>query len=90
MARALRQRGGVPASPSGSIDGSPTPVPGPTWTGLRRVDWVRLTMDERGTRAEAVGVGFRVPACRPIPLSLAARLVASGTPCVTWRPQDGV
>jgi hypothetical protein len=51
-------------------------------TGLRRVDWVRLTEDEGRCRAEAVGVGFRLPAIRAIPLTLAADLIASGVPHV--------
>ncbi len=52
-------------------------------TGLRRVDWVRLIEDEGTYRAEAVGVGFRLPATRVIPLTLAADLIASGVPHVT-------
>jgi hypothetical protein len=52
-------------------------------TGLRRVDWVRLIVDHDRLRAEAVGVGFRVPAACPIPLSVAANLIATGTPHVT-------
>jgi hypothetical protein len=52
-------------------------------TGLRRVDWVRL-IDEGGRyRAEVVGVGFRLPVTRPVPLSLAADLIFSGVPHVT-------
>jgi hypothetical protein len=52
-------------------------------TGLSRVDWVRL-IDEGGRyRAEVVGVGFRLPVTQPIPLSLAADLIASGVPHVT-------
>jgi hypothetical protein len=57
-------------------------------TGLRRVDWVRLIVDSRldksqPVRAEAIGVGFRLPVTCPIPLSLAADLIASGTPYVS-------
>jgi hypothetical protein len=55
--------------------------------GLRRVDWVRLTRDHGQVRAEAVGIGFRVPVTCPIPLALAAELIASGTPHVT-RTED--
>ena len=36
-------------------------------------------------RAEAVGVGYRLPTTRPIPLSVAAALMAQGTPSVTRR-----
>jgi hypothetical protein len=52
-------------------------------TGLRRVDWVRLLDDGGRFRAEVVGVGFRLPVTYPIPLSLAADLIASGVPHVT-------
>jgi len=57
-------------------------------TGLRRVDWVRLIVDSRldksqPVRAEAIGVGFRLPVSCPIALSLAADLIASGTPYVS-------
>jgi hypothetical protein len=52
-------------------------------TGLRRVDWVRLTEDDGRYRAEVVGEGFRLPATRPIPLSLAAELIAAGVPHLT-------
>lgn len=63
---------------------------GPVRAGLRRVDWVRLTVDEREVRAEVIGVGFRLPVVRPIPLSIAGELIASGTPCVTSRvPSEG-
>jgi hypothetical protein len=51
--------------------------------GLRRVDWVRLLVDDDEVRAEAVGVGFRLPTTCPIPLSLATELIAKGTPSVT-------
>ena len=52
-------------------------------TGLRRVDWVRLVVDNGGVRAEAVGVGYRLPTTRSIPLPVAAALIAGGTPSVT-------
>jgi hypothetical protein len=51
--------------------------------GLRRVDWVRLVVDHDAVRAEAVGVGYRLPSARPISLSVAAALMAQGTPSVT-------
>jgi hypothetical protein len=51
--------------------------------GLRRVDWVRFLVDHDAVRAEAVGVGYRLPTTRPISLSLAAALLAQGTPSVT-------
>jgi hypothetical protein len=51
--------------------------------GLRRVDWVRFVVDHDAVRAEAVGVGYRLPSTRPIPLSVAAALLAQGTPSIT-------
>jgi hypothetical protein len=51
--------------------------------GLRRVDWVRFLVDQDAVRAEAVGVGYRLPVARPISLSVASALVAQGTPSVT-------
>jgi hypothetical protein len=55
----------------------------PGAAGLRRVDWVRFVVDHEDVRAEAVGVGYRLPATRPIPLSVAAALLAQGTPSIT-------
>jgi hypothetical protein len=57
----------------------------PGTTGLRRVDWVRFVVEKDDVRAEAVGVGYRLPASRPIPLSVASELLAQGTPAVTLR-----
>jgi hypothetical protein len=51
--------------------------------GLRRVDWVRVFVDDGHLRAEAVGIGFRLPAVCSIPLDMAANLIAGGTPHVT-------
>ena len=51
--------------------------------GLRRVDWVRVFVEKGGMRAEAVGVGFRLPAVCSISLATAAELIADGTPHVT-------
>ncbi len=51
--------------------------------GLRRVDSVRLTRRDGDVKAEAVGMGFRLPTSRTISLSLAAELIALGTPCVS-------
>ena len=51
--------------------------------GLRRVDWVRLLVDDDHVGAEAVGVGFRLPTTCPISMSVAARLIESGVPHVT-------
>lgn len=49
-------------------------------TGMRRIDWVRLTVGNGPTTAEAIGVGHRQPATRPLPLPVAARLTAEGVP----------
>ena len=57
--------------------------------GLRRVDWIRFVVDHDAIRAEAVGVGYRLPTARPIPLSVAAALMAHGTPSVTTRLGTG-
>lgn len=51
--------------------------------GFRRVDWVRVFVDNGHMRAEAVGIGFRLPAVCSIPLATAATLIAGGTPHVT-------
>jgi hypothetical protein len=50
--------------------------------GLRRIDWIRLVVADEQVAAEAVGVGFRLPVTCPITLSLAAELIAAGTPHV--------
>jgi hypothetical protein len=50
---------------------------------MRRIDYVRLIVDDVGTRAEVVGVGFRLPRTCPVPLSYAAQLISGGTPSVT-------
>ena len=60
----------------------------PGTTGLRRVDWVRFLVDQDDVWAEAVGVGYRLPVARPIPLSVATALVAQGTPSVTRTLDD--
>jgi hypothetical protein len=45
-------------------------------------------VEHHNVRAEAVGVGYRLPATRSIPLSMAAALVAGGIPSVTRRVDD--
>ena len=72
-------------SSPGSSGSSPVPS-GPVSAaalGLRRVDWVRLLVDDDHVGAEAVGVGFRLPTTCPISMSVAARLIESGVPHVT-------
>jgi len=56
--------------------------------GFRRLDLVRLTIDEDTIRADAIGVVHRLPRETPISLSLATRLVRAGLP-LTIRDPDG-
>ena len=73
-------------SSPGSSGSSPVPsgpVSAAALVGLRRVDWVRLLVDDDHVGAEAVGVGYRLPASCPISMSVAARLIQSGVPHVT-------
>jgi hypothetical protein len=55
---------------------------GTVQTGMRRVSWVRITVDERGARCEVHGVGHRLPNTRPVSLDTALALAASGVPTV--------
>jgi hypothetical protein len=59
------------------------------YTGLRRVTWVRVTIEEHSIRAEAIGIGYRLPRVVPISLRNAAQLIAEGTPLVVRRPEVG-
>jgi hypothetical protein len=47
---------------------------------LRRVEWVRITVEGRSVRAEAVGVGYRLPASCRISMMMAADLTGQGVP----------
>jgi hypothetical protein len=67
---------GSSSAPSGSVSAA-------ALVGLRRVDWVRLLVDDDHVGAEAVGVGFRLPTTCPISMAVAARLIESGVPHVT-------
>ena len=80
------ERHGLQRAGTGVLKGSPGR---PGVTGLRRVDWVRLVVGHDSMRAEAVGVGYRLPVTRAIPLSVAAALLAGGIPSVTRRVDDG-
>ena len=51
--------------------------------GLRRVDWVRLLVDDDHVGAEAIGVGYRLPVTCPISMAVATQLIESGVPHVT-------
>jgi hypothetical protein len=89
MQKALHQRGRTDERPStrasARADGR---RPGRDLVGepgLRRVDWVRIFVGDDGLRAEATGVGFRLPVTTPIPLAVAGELIAAGTPYVVRR-----
>ncbi len=55
---------------------------------LRRVEWVRVTVDGRSVRAEAIGVGYRLPATCRISMAMAADLARQGVP-LSVRTIDG-
>lgn len=59
-----------------------------TATAMRRIDYVRLFVGDGGTRAEVVGVGFRLPVSRPVPLSYASKLISEGMPSVAHHWQS--
>ena len=48
--------------------------------GMRRIEWVRVVVDEEGPHAELSGVAHRLPRIQRIPLALAASLAAEGVP----------
>ena len=48
--------------------------------GLRRIEWVRVVVDDDGPHAELSGVAHRLPRIQRIPLALAASLAAEGVP----------
>ncbi|HEX4082600.1 MAG TPA: hypothetical protein VHX40_06500 [Acidimicrobiales bacterium] len=51
---------------------------------LRRVEWVRVTVEGRSVRAEAIGVGYRLPATCRISMAMAADLARQGVPLSVW------
>lgn len=55
---------------------------------MRRVAWVRITIETTAVRAEVVGVGHRLPVTRRVPLAVAAALVADGIPSVARHNPD--
>lgn len=57
-------------------------------TGMRRISWVRITVDGHGARCEVHGVGHRLPAAHRVSLDTALALAASGVPTVV-RSVDG-
>ena len=58
-------------------------------TGMRRVSWVRIVVDDAGAHCEVLGVGHRLPNVRRVSLDTALALAASGVPTVV-RSADGV
>jgi len=50
--------------------------------GFRRVDFVRLIVDEDGTTAEVTGVTHRLPRTIRVPLRTANALIEAGVPSV--------
>lgn len=62
--------------------GLPPTTPADVPLGMRRVAWVRITIESNTVRAEVVGVGHRLPVTRLVPLPVAAALVAGGIPSV--------
>ena len=57
--------------------------------GLRRVDWVRILVDEAGNflSAKVEGVGYRLPVTVPVPRQVATDLIVAGTPWVKCHAQ---
>lgn len=55
---------------------------------LRRVEWVRVTVDGRSVRAEAIGIGYRLPTSCHISMAMAADLARQGVP-LSVRTVDG-
>ena len=48
--------------------------------GFRRIELVRLLIDEDGTTAEVTGVTHRLPRTIPVPLHTAIALIDAGVP----------
>ena len=46
------------------------------------MSWVRIVVDDQGTRCEVLGVGHRLPTVRRVSLDTALGLAASGVPTV--------
>ena len=55
---------------------------------LRRVEWVRVTVEGRSVWAEAIGVGYRLPTSCRISMAMAADLARHGVP-LSVRTVDG-
>ena len=48
--------------------------------GLQRVNWVRILVQEQGTRCQVAGIAHRRPVLRTVPLRTATALMAAGVP----------
>lgn len=68
--------------------GLPKAPPSRVETGMRRVSWVRITLDDHGAHCQVVGVGHRLPNARPTSLETALALAATGVPTIV-RSADG-
>ena len=66
---------GTPKAPAGGVDVRVD-------TGMRRVSWVRIVLDDDGAHCQVLGVGHRLPNARPISLETALALAATGVPTV--------
>ncbi len=51
-------------------------------TGMRRVSWVRIVLDDQGAHCAVFGVGHRLPSTLCVSLETALALAASGVPTV--------
>lgn len=65
-----------------AVDAAPsvTRRPSVSALGFRRVEFVRLIVDDRGTTAEVVGVTHRLPHTLRVPLRTAQALIDAGVP----------
>lgn len=68
--------------------GSPKTTTSTPETGMRRVSWVRIVVDDHGAHCEVHGVGHRLPNAHPVSLETALALAAGGVPTVV-RSADG-
>ena len=55
---------------------------------MRRVSWVRITLDDQGVHCHLLGVGHRLPSVRQVSLDTALALAGYGVPTVV-RSADG-
>ena len=53
--------------------------------GMRRVQWVRISVSHCGVSAEVAGLAYRLPTIRPIRLHCANALIRAGAPFVVHR-----